>query len=321
MSTPQPAVVAGHICLDLFPDFSRLPQGEFEAYFQPGRLVEAGPVAFATGGPVANTGLALHRLGIPVQCIARVGDDQFGKVIRDLVSAIDPHAAAGILPVSGDQTSYSVIISPPGVDRIILHHPGANDHFSASDIRSDLVEQAALFHFGYPPLMCRMYQGNGEALEEVLGSARQAGAAVSLDMAFPGEASESAQAGWRQIFQRCLPLVDIFLPSIEELLFLYRRETYLELLRGAPGGILAQVTPQLLSELSAELIGLGVKIVVIKLGERGLYLRCTSHADLSRMGRLPVADPSRWANVELWSPCFQVDVVGTNGSGDATIAG
>ncbi|RPI22372.1 MAG: carbohydrate kinase family protein, partial [Chloroflexota bacterium] len=51
------------------------------------------------------------------------------------------------------------------------------------------------------------------------------------------------------------------------------------------------------------------------------YLRCTSHADLSRMGRLPVADPSRWANVELWSPCFQVDAVGTNGSGDATIAG
>ena len=28
-----------------------------------------------------------------------------------------------------------------------------------------------------------------------------------------------------------------------------------------------------------------------------------------------------WANYENWSPCFQVDVVGTTGAGDATIAG
>ena len=31
--------------------------------------------------------------------------------------------------------------------------------------------------------------------------------------------------------------------------------------------------------------------------------------------------PNIWANYENWSPCFQVDVVGTTGSGDATIAG
>ncbi len=28
-----------------------------------------------------------------------------------------------------------------------------------------------------------------------------------------------------------------------------------------------------------------------------------------------------WADRELWAPCFKVDVVGTTGSGDATIAG
>ena len=39
------------------------------------------------------------------------------------------------------------------------------------------------------------------------------------------------------------------------------------------------------------------------------------------MGRGRPADLSAWANRELWSPCFQADVVGTAGSGDATIAG
>jgi hypothetical protein len=33
------------------------------------------------------------------------------------------------------------------------------------------------------------------------------------------------------------------------------------------------VTPQLLSDLSRELLEMGVKIVVLKLGERGLYVR------------------------------------------------
>jgi hypothetical protein len=32
----------------------------------PGRLISTGPVTFYTGGMVANTGLSLHRLGIPI---------------------------------------------------------------------------------------------------------------------------------------------------------------------------------------------------------------------------------------------------------------
>ena len=39
------------------------------------------------------------------------------------------------------------------------------------------------------------------------------------------------------------------------------------------------------------------------------------------MGRARPTDVAAWANRELWAPCFQVDVVGTAGSGDATIAG
>ena len=59
----------------------------------------------------------------------------------------------------------------------------------------------------------------------------------------------------------------------------------------------------------------------MKLGYRGLYLRTTGRAALAEMGRARPSDVAAWADRELWTPCFQVDVVGTAGSGDATIAG
>jgi sugar/nucleoside kinase (ribokinase family) len=39
------------------------------------------------------------------------------------------------------------------------------------------------------------------------------------------------------------------------------------------------------------------------------------------MGRAQPSCLDAWADKELWSACFVVDVVGTAGSGDATIAG
>ena len=81
------------------------------------------------------------------------------------------------------------------------------------------------------------------------------------------------------------------------------------------------ITPDILSELSAELLGMGAKMVLLKLGYRGAYLRTTDRKKLTGFGRGSPQPLDGWANQELWSPCYQVEVVGTTGSGDATIAG
>jgi sugar/nucleoside kinase (ribokinase family) len=39
------------------------------------------------------------------------------------------------------------------------------------------------------------------------------------------------------------------------------------------------------------------------------------------MGRARPSDAAGWADRELWSPCFKVNLVGAAGSGDSTIAG
>jgi len=303
------AVIAGHLCLDIIPDLSAHAAGQFDAAFQPGRLVHVGSAAISTGGAVSNTGLALNRLGIKTRLLARVGADQFGRAIKQIVADHASALADGIVTSAETSTSYSIVISPTGSDRRFLHHPGANDDFCADDVKDENVRDARLFHFGYPPLMARMFENDGAQLTEIFRRVKSLGLTTSLDMAFPDPDSAAGRADWRTILQNNLPYVDIFLPSLDEILFMLGRNMD------------TLLSTQLLTEVSDELLAMGAKMVVLKLGDRGLYLRVASADVLQNMGRACPSNPTIWANYENWAPCFQVDVVGTTGSGDATIAG
>lgn len=315
---PLSAVAAGHICVDLHPNLSHLPAGQFSTLFQPGRLINTGPMHFSTGGSVSNTGLALHRLGVNTRLMGKLGQDFLADIVRGIAAGYDPRLPEGLTADPGVPTSYTVVITPPDLDRIFLHCPGANDAFTAADLNPEIIRQAAVFHFGYPPLMRHMYQQGGAELARVMRLAREAGAATSLDMAFPDPSSPAGRAPWLEILGSALPYVDIFQPSIEELLFMLRRQQYEDLLQQTRGRILDALTPALLHDVSSQLLDMGTKIVALKLGDRGFYLRTSAIA--AAIGRLPL-DASAWADVEVWAPCFRVQVVGTTGSGDATIAG
>ena len=319
MIGPRRAVVAGHICLDIIPDVSAIEPGIFNAQFRPGHMLEAGQATLATGGPVSNTGLALHRLGVPVRLIAKVGDDAFGHVVERIINAIEPDLLAGMKLDPQATTSYTIIISPPHTDRIFLHCPGANHDFCSADVSFDQLAQTDLLHFGYPPVMRRMYADGGHELVDLMRRAKSIGVTTALDLCYPDPTSEAGQLDWAAIFRAVLPYVDIFVPSLEELLFMLRRQTHVDL--STHGDIVEQATPELLTGIGDELIGLGVKIALIKLGARGAYLRTAPIAAFDHLGRACPTDREMWADRELWVPCFKVDVVGTTGSGDATIAG
>ena len=72
--------------------------------------------------------------------------------------------------------------------------------------------------------------------------------------------------------------------------------------------------------LADEALAMGVKIVLLKMGTRGVYLRTAT--TLSELGRGAPTDLAAWANRQLWVPCFRPNVVvSTVGTGDAAIAG
>lgn len=313
------AVVAGHICLDIIPDFGKLNARGFAQAFQPGALIEVGEAALCTGGPVSNTGLALHKLGISTRLIGKVGNDIFGQAVLNIIKSYAPDLTESMVVDKNVSTSYSFIISTSGSDRTFLHNPGANHTFCAADVNYDLTAQTRLFHFGYPPIMRHMYDQGGIELVEMMRQVKASGATTSLDMCVADPTSDAGKANWPKILSAVLPSVDIFLPSIEEILWMLRRDTFQAF--NQSGDFLVQVTPALLSDLSEELMNMGVRILVIKLGERGMYLRSADKTELTKMGPAAPANLNAWSNQELWAPCFKVNVAGTTGSGDSTIAG
>jgi sugar/nucleoside kinase (ribokinase family) len=314
-------VVAGHICLDIIPTIDVVGgQGRFLC---PGTLTNVGPAVISTGGAVSNTGLALHRLGFATRLMGKVGDDLLGRAILDVVRSHDPALAEGMIVAAGEHSSYSIVISAPDVDRCFLHCPGANDTFGAADVAIEKVAEARLFHFGYPPLMRRMYADDGLELSTMLRRVKEAGLTVSLDMTTPDPESAAGRADWPLLLERSLPWVDVFLPSLDEILFMIDRPRFLEICKtpasleiASPAGL------AMLADLSSRLLSLGAPMIVLKLGDQGLYLRTTDDASrLAAMGRCAPADLAPWVGRELLSPCFAVNVAGTTGAGDCAIAG
>ena len=207
------AVVAGHLCLDIIPGLSDLALESGTDFFVPGKVRLIGPATLSTGGPVSNTGLALVRLGIDTALMGKVGDDPLGSLIRLLLAQWG--VSEGVITVEGETSSYTIVLDPPGLDRMFLHRPGTNDTFSAEDVQYDLVAESEFFHFGYPPIMRLMYTERGRQLIEIFRRVKALGVTTSLDMAMPDPNSEAGRADWEAIPQGVMPIVDVFLPSAE----------------------------------------------------------------------------------------------------------
>lgn len=244
-------VVAGHICLDIIPQFPRADV-DYRAVMQPGKLIFVDKPVLSTGGAVSNTGLALHKLGFATALMGKVGDDWFGRAILDILRAHSPALATGMIVDPQAVSSYTVVVNPPHIDRMFLHCPGANDTFSAADLRSEHLAGARLFHFGYPPLMRRFYADPDE-LARLFRRVKAQGLTTSLDMAFPDPNSDAGRAPWPRILQNALPHVDIFLPSLDEMRFMLGRDD--------------------MRAIAQQLLDWGATIVGLKLGEDGLYVR------------------------------------------------
>ena len=314
------AIVAGHICIDITPVFTDQTRkaealGEI---LKPGKLIQMAAPDVHTGGAVANTGLGMKRLGADVRLMGKVGNDAFGGMVRDILKTYD--ACGDLIVEEGATTSYSVVIAAPGIDRVFLHCPGANDTFDGTEIPESALSDVALFHFGYPTLMKRMYEDNGRNLAAMLSGMKERGIATSLDMAAVDPDSEAGAADWEEILKRVLPYVDFFVPSFEELCFMLDRPGYEMLLAQAGGSdITGFVKEDRIRVLARRCLELGAKSALIKCGAPGLFFMASKHMDAvgSRLG-LCVAE---WNGFSRFEKSYQVDqVLSATGAGDTCIA-
>lgn len=312
-------ISAGHICIDITPVFPLENRcSEVSELLVPGKLIHMKPADVHTGGSVANTGLALKLLGADVQLLGKVGNDAFGTMIRDLLAG---YGAGGLIVDEESSTSYSVVLAIPGIDRIFLHSPGANNTFTNADIPEEALSDAALFHFGYPPVMKKLYENDGAELAAILRRMKERDIATSLDMTSVDPNSDAGRVDWVKILTAVLPYTDFFVPSFEELCFMLDRERYDAL--SAKGGDMAEGLDMEkdVKPLAAKCLELGCRTVLIKCGTSGMYFRTADRQTMAQVGSRLELDARIWASREGIQPCFRADqVLSGTGAGDTSIA-
>ena len=315
------AVVAGYLGVDLAPGFSPAGASSHTSageLLRPGRLVEVRGLKLSLGGAVANTGLAMRRFGLHVALVGKVGCDALGDQAAAILRAHD--ADAGLRRDARGRTAYGIVIAPPGTDRIFLEDPGCNATFAAGDIDYRLVARSRLFHFGYPTLMKAMYSGGGAELCRMLRRVRRLGVTTSLDVTLPDLGGPAGRVDWGKVLAAALPEVDVFMPSIEELLAMLEPGEHARVVRRARGGDPVDHVPErTFRRLGERVLGMGVKVLAIKAAHRGAYL-CTGEV---RLLRLALPEPG-WSRREEWAEPVPVErrrMRNSCGAGDAAVAG
>jgi sugar/nucleoside kinase (ribokinase family) len=304
-------VVAGHICLDILPDMERVPIRQLAT---PGALFEVGNLRFIPGGAVTNVGLAAYRLGALPALIATLGDDMIGQLIRAELSKTVPNLNTTFRLQAGQQSSYTIVLSPENADRIFLHCEGTNEHFDMDDIPYEVLEGNQVFHLGYPPVLPQLLPDNGQKLAQLFEKAKTYPVTTAMDMSMPDLNQPDAYYDWQKILQRTLPFVDVFLPSIEEILIMMRYADYTRWGRS----YLQKLTTSYLTDLAQELLAMGSAVVGFKLGEHGLFACATDDPHRLEQAHLNLAG---WLGETSYHPAFAVKIAGTTGAGDAAYAG
>ena len=318
--TKKKAVVAGHICLDITPAFAGQKRNRLDEILLPGKLAEVGEANIHCGGAVSNTGLAMKALGAEVSLVGKIGDDDFGRVLRRQLGEYG--CGEGLVVSQEDSTGYSIVLAIPGIDRIFLHNSGANNGFTGEDVPEAELEDAALLHFGYPTVMRKLYEKDGENLIEMYQKLKERGIATSLDMAAVDPESPAGKVDWKKVLRGVIPYVDFFVPSVEELCYMLDRERYESWGRRTSGDVTEVLSlREDVKPLADELMKMGAKVVLIKCGAAGIYYRTAAAEVLANVGPRAEFDAKGWGNLEGFEKSYRPSRVRSGtGAGDTTIA-
>ncbi|MFW5867212.1 MAG: carbohydrate kinase family protein [Armatimonadota bacterium] len=236
-----------------------------------GRLMLVDDMGMSIGGCAANTGIGLAKMEVDTAIVGKVGEDGFGDFVRDAMAAegID---TSGIAVTDEANTSATMIMIDSGGERTFIHCIGANATMRPDDIDMDLVGNADIFHFAGALVMPGF---DGEPAAGVMKAAQESGTTTALDVVWDDTGR------WMELLEPVLPHTDMFLPSFPEAVEITGKDT-----------------PE---EAAEVLMDHGVKVVGLKMGEEGSYVRT--------------------AEQEVRVPAFEVDAVDGTGSGDAFVAG
>ena len=141
---------------------------------QGNNLFEACP-----GGAPCNVLAMLRKLGKSCAFVGKVGNDMFGKLLKDVIVDAGINADALVMDDKIPTTLAFVQTFANGDrDFSFYRKPGADMMLTADELPLDTIANARIFHFG---TLSMTHEGVRKATEKAVATAKENGALISFD--------------------------------------------------------------------------------------------------------------------------------------------
>ncbi len=131
------------------------------------------------GGAPCNVLAMLRKLGKSCAFIGKVGDDMFGRLLKDEIEKVGINTESLILD-KNIPTTLAFVKTLPGGDRDFSFYrkPGADMMLTAFELPLDTLSNTRIFHFG---TLSMTHDGVRRATIKAIETAQAAGALISFD--------------------------------------------------------------------------------------------------------------------------------------------
>ena len=141
---------------------------------QGNNLFEACP-----GGAPCNVLAMLRKLGKSCAFVGKVGNDMFGKLLKDVITEAGINADALVMDEKVPTTLAFVQTFANGDrDFSFYRKPGADMMLTEEELPLETIANARIFHFG---TLSMTHEGVRKATEKAVAAAKEGGACVSFD--------------------------------------------------------------------------------------------------------------------------------------------
>ena len=137
-------------------------------------LFEANP-----GGAPCNVLAILTKLGHKTAFIGKVGDDFFGKQLKEAIEEVGIDST-GLCMDKEIHTTLAMVHTYPDGDRdfSFYRNPGADMMLKESEVKEELIKESKLFHFG---TLSMTHEDVRKATKKAIQIAEEAGNIISFD--------------------------------------------------------------------------------------------------------------------------------------------
>lgn len=198
---PEPPEVVAVGCIAADIAVAGAPLG-----MQPGQTGFVQSITPLLGGNPTNMASGLARLGHRVAVVGRVGEDAFGRLIVERLTACGVDTRLLCLD-PGLATSSTVAMVDPAGERALYHFRGSNERLDEEALAPALGTSAKVFFAGGLELLPEM---RGAPAGRLFKGARSAGMITLLDTTF------DPAGEWLPVIAEALPWVDFLLTSMGE---------------------------------------------------------------------------------------------------------